>query len=166
MITFIDEHRARRDPSAGVGIDIPANEQIEIEIAVQLLDTPTNVTGLTFTNTANYLFNRINNINASQRPGLPGTTAAMTIVGPDTVTLQKSGPARMTLGQPGVFALNVQNTGTGRAWDLTILDRLPNTATSGIWSRFTWGRTWLKPPPDQLLDRTRRLTPALRWATA
>jgi uncharacterized repeat protein (TIGR01451 family) len=130
--TGTDTNVVIEDPTAGVGIDIPANEQIEIEIAVQLLDTPTNVTGLTFTNTANYLFNRINNINASQRPGLPGTTAAMTIVGPDTVTVQKSGPARMTLGQPGVFVLNVQNTGTGPAWDLTLTDRLPNTATSGM----------------------------------
>lgn len=120
------------DPTAGVGIDIPANEQIEIEIAVQLLDTPTNVSGLTFTNTANYLFNRINNNNASQRLGQPGTTQPMTIVGPDTVTVQKSGPARVTLGQPGTFAVNVQNTGTGRVWDLTLTDRLPNTPTSGM----------------------------------
>lgn len=120
------------DPTVGVGIDIPANEQVEIEIAVQLLDTATNVTGLQFTNTANYLFNRINNNNASQRPGLPGTTQPMTIVGPDTLTVQKSGPPRMTLGQPGMFAVNVHNTGTGRAWDLTLTDRLPNTPTSGM----------------------------------
>lgn len=120
------------DPTAGVGIDIPANEQIELEIAVQLLDTAINVSGLQFTNTANYLFSRINNNNASQRPGLPGTTPQMTIVGPDTLTVQKSGPARMTLGQPGIFAVNVRNTGTGRAWDLTLTDRLPNTPTSGM----------------------------------
>lgn len=122
------------DPTAGAGIDIPANEQIELEIAVQLLDTATNVSGLQFTNTANYLFNRINNNNASQRLGPAGTTQPMTIVGADTLTVQKSGPPRLTLGLPGVFSLNVHNTGTGRAWDLTLTDRLPNHSTGGATS--------------------------------
>ena len=64
------EPRDRR-PDRGVGIDIPANEQIVLEIAVQLADTPTNVTGLQFTNTANYLFNRINNNKRASAPALP-----------------------------------------------------------------------------------------------
>ena len=118
------------DPTTG--IDIPANEQVVLEIAVQLTDTATNVTGLQFTNTANYLFNRIDNNAASQRPGQPGTTQPMTIVGPDTLTMDKTGPLQMSLGQPGNFALDVRNTGTGRAWDLSITDRLPNTPTSGM----------------------------------
>ncbi|HEY6599981.1 MAG TPA: hypothetical protein VIZ30_11730, partial [Pseudomonadales bacterium] len=112
------------------GIDIPANEQIVLEISVQLTDTPTNVSGLTFTNTASYLFNRIDNNAASQRPGLPGTTQPMTIVGPDTLTLEKSGPANMTIGTGDTFTLNVHNTGTGRAWDLTIVDRLPQSSST------------------------------------
>jgi uncharacterized repeat protein (TIGR01451 family) len=114
------------------GIDIPANEQVVIEIAVQLTDTAANVTGLQFTNTATYYFNRINNNLASQRPGQPGTTQPMTIVGPDTLTMDKSGPLQLSLGQPGTFVLDVRNTGTGPAWDVTISDQLPNTPTSGM----------------------------------
>src|SRR4029077_16886494 len=96
---------------------------------VQLTDTPTNVTGLTFTNTASYLFNRIDNNAASQRPGLPGTTQPMTIVGPDTLTLEKSGPPQMTIGKSETFTLNVHNLGSGRAWELTIVDKLPQSST-------------------------------------
>ena len=36
----------------GGGIDIPAGEQVELEVTVRLQDTATNVAGLAFTNTA------------------------------------------------------------------------------------------------------------------
>ena len=36
----------------------------------------------------------------------------MTIVGADTLTLEKSGPATMQIGIPGTFVIEVQNTGT------------------------------------------------------
>ncbi|HET7203172.1 MAG TPA: hypothetical protein VFI92_07355, partial [Steroidobacteraceae bacterium] len=114
------------------GIDIPAGEQVTVEIAVQLENTPTNVAGLLFTNTASYLFNRTNGNAATQRPGGPGTTAPMTIVAPNQLTLDKSGPADMSLGIPATFTLNVHNPSLGTAWGLTITDRLPNTATSGM----------------------------------
>ena len=44
------------DPA--VGIDIPTGEQVVIEITVVLEDTETNVSGLTFINTAASLYNR------------------------------------------------------------------------------------------------------------
>ena len=118
------------DPT--VGIDIPAGEQVVVEIAVQLENTATNVAGLQFTNTASYLFNRINGNTASQRPGEPGTTAPMTIVAPDQLTLEKSGPADMGVGIPATFTLDVHNPTTGTAWGLTITDRLPNEANAGM----------------------------------
>jgi uncharacterized repeat protein (TIGR01451 family) len=114
------------------GIDIPAGEQIEIEITVVLTDTPANVTGLLFNNTADYTYNRVNNDAASQAPGLPDTTANMTIVGPDVLTLEKSGPATMRVGTPGTFTLNVHNTGTSPAFDATIVDLLPNPVPGGM----------------------------------
>ncbi len=117
------------DPSGG--IDIPAGEQVTVEITVRLLDTPTNVSGLTFTNTASYLFDTVDGDNASQQPGLPGTTEPMTIVGPDVLTLEKSGPAQMTLGVPATFTLDVHDASSGPAWNLTVVDRLPNTASGG-----------------------------------
>ncbi len=117
------------DPA--VGISIPAGEQIVVEIAVVLADTATNVSGLAFTNTAAYSYNAIDGDDGSQRVGDPGTTEPMTIVGPDVLTLEKSGPATLTIGMSGTFSLDVHNASDGRAWNLTITDRLPSTPTGG-----------------------------------
>jgi uncharacterized repeat protein (TIGR01451 family) len=113
-----------------IGIDIPAGEQVVVEITVVLEDTPTNVAGLTFTNTAAYTYNRIDGDTASQFPGSPDTSPPMTIVEPE-ITLEKTGPAQMTLGTPETFTLNVHNAGDGPAWNLSITDQLPDGATGG-----------------------------------
>jgi len=117
------------DPA--VGIDIPTGEQVVIEITVVLEDTETNVSGLTFTNTAGHLHNRTDGDVGSQRPGEPGTTEPMTIVGPDVVTLEKSGPATMTISTQATFTFDVHNVSDGPAWNLTITDQLPDTASGG-----------------------------------
>lgn len=108
------------------GIDIPAGEQIVIDITVMVNDSLVNVSGLLFSNTADYTFNQVNNVIATQSAGVGDTTADMSIVGPDSLTLVKTGPAQMNPGIAEVFTLNVQNTGTATAWDLTITDVLPN----------------------------------------
>jgi uncharacterized repeat protein (TIGR01451 family) len=113
------------------GIDIPAGEQIVLEITVVLEDTGANTSGSTFANTGSYLYNWINDDPASQRAGDPGTSADMLIVGSDDMTLEKSGPASMTLGTPETFTLDVQNIGSGRAWNLSVRDILPETASGG-----------------------------------
>ncbi len=116
------------------GIDIPPGERIVVEITVVLEDTVTNVSGLQFTNTATYLYNWVDGDDTSQRPGTPGvtdTTPPMTIVGPDVLTLEKTGPTSMTVGAPGSFALNVHNTSTGPAFNLTVTDQLADGATGG-----------------------------------
>ena len=117
------------DPT--VGIDIPANQQVVIEITVVLDDAPTNVAGLAFTNTANYTFDRSNGDPTSQRPGAPGTTPPMTIVEPD-LTFVKGGPATTTIGTPQAFSFDVHNTGGATAVNATLLDRLPHGATGGM----------------------------------
>ncbi|WP_455207592.1 isopeptide-forming domain-containing fimbrial protein [Kaarinaea lacus] len=114
------------------GIDIPAGEQIVIDIIVELSNTPTNIVGLTFTNTANYTFNQVNNNPATQRNGFSAGTGNMTIIGPENITLEKSGPATMRIGTPGTFTLNIHNTGTGAAYDLTIRDEIPNPTAGGM----------------------------------
>lgn len=116
----------------GNGIDIPAGEQVVIDVTVRVLDTPTNVSGLTFTNTASYTYNTFNNTPASQLAGAGATTPNMTIVGPDSVTLQKTGPATLAAATPGTFTLDVHNTGSGSAWDLRIVDQLPDVAAGGM----------------------------------
>lgn len=113
------------------GIDIGIGEQVELEITVRLDDTPTNVRGLSFANTATYTYNRLDNAPATELPGGPGTTQLMTVVEPDVLTLEKSGPAQMQLGMPATFTLNVHNTGDAPAYGVTVYDALPNDATGG-----------------------------------
>lgn len=114
------------------GIDIPAGQQAVIDITVVLNDSPANVSGLQFSNTASYTYNQVANDPATQQPGGSGATGNLTIVGPDTLTLEKSGPADMYLDVPGTFTLNVHNAGTGTAWDVTVIDRLPNPTPGGM----------------------------------
>ena len=126
--TGTDTNLVIEDPSVGIGI--PAGEQIVVEITIVLEDTPTNVAGLTFTNTADYTYNWIDEDDTSQLPGSPGTTPPMTIVAPE-LTLTKSGPATMTIGTPETFTLDVQNAGDSPAWNVTLTDLLPDTASGG-----------------------------------
>jgi len=114
------------------GIDIPAGEQVVIDITVVLNDSAANVSGLLFNNSASYTFNQVNDNAATQTLGGGATTADMTIIGPDTVTMTKTGPAQMNPGIVEVFTLNAHNTGTAAAWDLTITDILPNPVPGGM----------------------------------
>ena len=116
---------------SGTGLDIPAGQQAVFDVTVVLNDSAINVSGLSFQNSASYTYNGVNDV-ASPLPGGAGTSGPMTIVGPDSVTLQKSGPATMRTGTPGTFTLNVQNTGTATAWDLTVVDVLPDPTPGGM----------------------------------
>ncbi len=112
--------------------EIPAGQQIVIQVTVVLNDTPANAAGTQFSNTATWMFGRyINGVFYNSLPGESGTTPPMTIAAPNLV-MTKSGPTTMTLGQWGQFGLDVQNTGTSAAWNVTLLDRLPYGATGGM----------------------------------
>ena len=87
--------------------------------------------GLVFNNTADYTYNQSNNDPTTRAPGGPDTTPDMTIVGPDVLTLEKTGPATMQVGTPGSFTLNVHNPSSGIAWNPILTDRLPDGATGG-----------------------------------
>lgn len=113
------------------GIDIPAGEQVVIEITVMLSDTVTNVAGLTFTNTAAFSYNQLDNDVATVLPGGPGTSGDMTIVGPE-LTLEKGGSAQLRIGTSGTFSLNVHNVGTSPAYGVTVSDLLPNNPDGGM----------------------------------
>ncbi len=117
----------------GQGIDIPAGERMEIALTVVLVDdVVTNYSGRTFSNTASYTYNEVDNNAATQQPGGGATTGDLTIIGPDRLTLEKSGPADMNLDVPGTFTLNMHNAGTGTAWGVTVTDRLPNPTPGGM----------------------------------
>jgi len=113
---------------------IPAGQQFVIEITVVLNDSATNVPGKQFFNTANWQFGRlINGVFFEPLPGEKGVTPPMTIAAPNLV-LTKTGPATMSLGQPGQFGLNIQNTGSSDAWNVTLLDRFPKGNSGGTCS--------------------------------
>ena len=55
----------------------------------------------------------------------------MTVVEPE-LTLEKTGPAQMSLEVPETFTLDVHNTSGARAWGTTMYDVLPNEAAGGM----------------------------------
>ncbi|MFA6902921.1 MAG: isopeptide-forming domain-containing fimbrial protein [Gallionellaceae bacterium] len=113
------------------GLDIPAGQQVVFDVTVVLNDNVVaNTNGKTFTNTASYTLDQIDDV-VNPVAGSSGTSALRTIVGP-VLTLQKSGPATMSIGTPATFTLNIQNSGTSTAYDATITDILPNPATGGM----------------------------------
>ncbi|MCH7779197.1 MAG: hypothetical protein IH878_22110, partial [Gemmatimonadetes bacterium] len=115
---------------------IPAGQQIEIEITVVLDVSPANVPGTQFINTAKWQFGRlIDGVFYQPLPGEWGISPPLTIAAPELV-VTKSGPATLgrtlNLGEWGDFGIDVLNTGLSDAWNVTILDRLPDGATGGM----------------------------------
>ncbi len=111
---------------------VPAGRQFVIEITVVLNDTPTNVVGTQFINTAKWDFGRlIDGVFYQPLPGEWGITPPLTIAAPQLV-FTKSGPATMNLGQWGDFVLDVQNTGLSDAWNVSIRDLFPDGPSGGM----------------------------------
>jgi uncharacterized repeat protein (TIGR01451 family)/fimbrial isopeptide formation D2 family protein len=115
---------------------IPADEQFVVEITVVLEDTPTNLPGTQFVNTAKWDFGRlIEGVYYEPLPGEWGITEPMTIAAPQLV-MTKTGPTTigrtLNLGEWGEYGLDVHNVGLSDAWDVSILDRLPDGPTGGM----------------------------------
>ena len=115
---------------------IPAGQQIVLEITVVLEDSPANVLGTQFVNTAKWEFGRlIDGTFYEPLPGEWGISPPLTIGAPDLV-MTKTGPTTLgrtlNLGEWGLFGLDVQNTGQFAAWNVTLLDQLPDGATGGM----------------------------------
>jgi uncharacterized repeat protein (TIGR01451 family) len=115
---------------------IPAGEQIVLEITVVLEDTPANAPGTQFINTAKWDFGRlIEGVFYEPLPGEWGISEPMTIAAPELI-VTKTGPATLgrtlNLGEWGEFGIDVHNTGLSDAWDVTIVDRLPNGPMGGM----------------------------------
>src|SRR6266851_2711138 len=124
------------DPLSGIVINNQGspNDLHSVIVTVVLNNVPANAPGTQFFNTAKWQFGRlINGIFYQPLPGENGITPPMTIAAPN-LTLTKTGPATMSVGQWGQFGLNVQNTGTSDAWNATLLDQLPSGATGGMCS--------------------------------
>jgi uncharacterized repeat protein (TIGR01451 family) len=117
---------------------VPAGEQIIIELTVVLADSPANSVGTQFINIAEWEFGRlIDGVFYEPLPGENGISEPLTIAAPELV-MTKTGPATLgltlNLGQWGQFGLNLQNTGLSDAWNVTLVDRLPDGPTGGMCS--------------------------------
>jgi len=111
---------------------VPAETQFIIEITVVLGATPNNTNGKQFINTAKWDFGRlIDGVFYEPLPGEWGISPPMTIAAPELI-VTKTGPATMNLGEWGQFGLDVRNAGLFDAWQVTLLDRLPDGATGGM----------------------------------
>src|SRR5215813_13193586 len=111
---------------------VTAGRQFMINLTVVLNNTPVNAPGKQFINTANWDFGRlIGGVFYAPLPGEAGITPPLTIAAP-VLTVTKSGPATMNLGQWGNFGIDVRNTGTSDAWNASIRDVLPDGATGGM----------------------------------
>ncbi len=115
---------------------IPATEQIVIEITVVLEDTAVNAPGTQFINTAKWSFGRlVDGEFFAPLPGEWGISEPLTIAAPELI-MTKSGPTTLgrtlNLGEWGSFGLDVHNTGLSDAWDLTVVDFLPDGPTGGM----------------------------------
>lgn len=116
----------------GDSITIPAGEQITVEIVVALRDSATNVAGLVFHNRAGYRYNALQGDDSTTADGGEGVSPEMTIVEPDTLVLNKTGPDNLYPGQQGSFVLTLENTSAATAWDITLIDLLPDLAQGGL----------------------------------
>jgi uncharacterized repeat protein (TIGR01451 family) len=112
---------------------VTAGRQFAIALTVVLNNNvPPNSDGTQFVNTARWDFGRlIDNVFYEPLPGENGISPPLTISAPDLV-VDKTGPATMNLGQLGDFALDVQNTGSIDAWNVSLRDILPDGPTGGM----------------------------------
>jgi uncharacterized repeat protein (TIGR01451 family) len=112
---------------------VDAGRQFAIALTVVLNNNSlVNTPGTQFSNTARWDFGRlIDGTFFEPLPGENGISPPLTISGPDLV-VDKSGPATMNLGQWGDFTLDIQNTGSTDAWDVSLGDLFPDSPTGGM----------------------------------
>jgi uncharacterized repeat protein (TIGR01451 family) len=110
---------------------IPADRQIVIELTVVLDESPANSPGTQFVNTAKWDFGRlIDGVFYEPLPGEWGVTEPLTIAAPDLV-VRKNGPATLNFGEAAEFVLDVHNIGNLAAWNVSLIDFLPDGREGG-----------------------------------
>jgi len=120
------------------GFVLPKGDRVAIDITVVLDDNPpVNVLGKTFINTAIWQFGRlIDGTFYNPLPGENGISPPTVIAGPNLV-VNKSGTSvlggsPLNLGEWGDFTVDAVNTGQFDAWNVTLLDRLPDGPNGGM----------------------------------
>lgn len=116
------------------GIDIPAGGQAVIQVTAALQNSSTNRSGLTFSNTASYSYDKINGDSLTQATGGAATTSNMTVVEPHlgvAKAVSFAAPAGKSTGSPAApgdvlrYTLTIGNDGGSSAYDSDVMDFLP-----------------------------------------
>jgi large repetitive protein len=115
--------------------NIDAGKQVVVDVTAVLNDTPANVPGIQFVNTAKWSFARWIDLNEdgiqqpneyfNPLPGESGISTPMTIVAPNLLVNKTSPATAINLGDTAAFTIDVQNGGGGDAWNPTITDDIP-----------------------------------------
>ena len=120
------------------GIDIPAGGQAVIQVTVALQNTTTNRSGVTFTNSASYTYDKINGDSLTQATGGAATTSAMTVVEPHLTaakTVSYASPAGKSITAPAApgdvlrYTVTIRNDGSSEAYDADVMDFLPSNVS-------------------------------------
>jgi uncharacterized repeat protein (TIGR01451 family)/fimbrial isopeptide formation D2 family protein len=115
------------------GIDIPAGGQAVIRVTVALQNTTTNYSGVSFTNSASYTYNKLNGGSSTQGTGSAGT-ANMSVVEPHLTAAKAvsyvlpSGQAITVPAKVGdvlQYTITIPNNGNSEAFDADVIDTLP-----------------------------------------
>ena len=116
------------------GIDIPAGGQAVIQVTVALQNTTTNRSGVTFTNSASYTYDKINGDSLTQATGGAAATSGMTVVEPHLTaakTVSYASPAGKSITSPAApgdvlrYTVTIRNDGSSEAYDADVMDFLP-----------------------------------------
>ncbi|MCX2840683.1 hypothetical protein OQJ59_03530 [Microbulbifer thermotolerans] len=115
------------DLTFDIGV-ITAGTSAELEIVARVADVDNAVDGTVIVNSADYSYSEGGNTVVGG-----GNSVELTIVEPKLI-MDKQGPDGGTLqsGVPGRFVLDLRNEGGGEAWDITVVDLLPDTDQGGL----------------------------------
>src|SRR5262249_20284815 len=76
------------------------------------------------------------NVNGTASPTVSGdedpTRVTIVSASDPLLVLRKSGPAPLNLGQSAKCVIDIQNTGSGDAWNVSLRDLLPHGTTGGM----------------------------------
>ncbi len=140
--TFTINHEETPNNTTPCPYPTPVGEGCTDRVTIVASPSPTtfNVNGVDYTLSMNFLNNGSPVSEFITREG--GTINSSGLVGQFTLpnlppgtpvlTLDKSGPATMNPAEPGDFTLDVQNLGVADAFNVTLLDRLPDSPTGGM----------------------------------
>jgi uncharacterized repeat protein (TIGR01451 family) len=134
--TFTFNHEETPNNQVPCPYPTPPGEGCTDRVTIVASPQPTtfNVGGVDYTLAMSFLNNGVPVSEYITREG--GTTNSSGLVGeftlPPGLTVSKSGPATMNQAQPGDFVLDVPNGSSSDAYNVTLVDRLPDGPTGGM----------------------------------